>query len=527
MAHKLLSTDLEAWPGNPTQVRERSLTTATQPIRSRPSDAAGSSSERPSPLSQAFGDWVKALHPDDRWVLVMLDGILPQLIQGLLAKGPTLRTGDAVDVERAIQSLLQPVGCAAVEAAWSLQGHDRRPEQTPNCPHCGRRGRLKDSAREHIITTLFGPTKLRQPYYVCPACHRGWSLGEDPWHLGPGKLSPVMTQIVADAGARLAFGEAADLLKRVLAVEVDDNTVERTTENMGLIVEARANLRVEDPAPPEHPDPGSDVLLVCADGGRVHAGGQWREAKCVAVATLGPKTVVDADTGRQRLVPGDKHYAATITDSDDFFANRVRPLAEDFGIHHPRVKQVVLLADGGAWIEQRWSTLGLSADVEVVDILDIRHLEEHLHACADAVFGQHTPPAEAWARQMSETVRANGPKPVLHAVDALVPPNPEAAEEVSRLHGYLTRNAHRLEYPSFLARKLPIGSGLVEAEVKVVVNQRAKRSGMRWTVPGAQAVLALRALVLSAPACLERFWATHPQTARLPINLLPGSGRAA
>lgn len=179
----------------------------------------------------------------------------------------------------------------------------------------------------------------------------------------------------------------------------------------------------------------------------------------------------------------------------------------------------MLLADGGAWIEQRWSTLGLSADVEVVDILDIRHLEEHLHACADAVFGQHTPPAEAWARQMSETVRANGPKPVLQAVDALVPPNPEAAEEVRRLHGHLTANAHRLEYPSFLARKLPIGSGLVEAEVKVVVNQRAKRSGMRWTVPGAQAVLALRALVLSAPACLERFWATHPRTARLPMKL--------
>ena len=104
-----------------------------------------------------------------------------------------------------------------------------------------------------------------------------------------------------------------------------------------------------------------------------------------------------------------------------------------------------------------------------------------------------------------------GARQPAQAVDALVPPNPEAAKEVSRLHGYLTRNAHRLDYPSFLDRKLPIGSGLVEAEVKGVVNQRAKRSGMRWTVPGTRAVLALRALVLSAAACLQRFGATQPQ----------------
>ena len=65
---------------------------------------------------------------------------------------------------------------------------------------------------------------------------------------------------------------------------------------------------------------------------------------------------------------------------------------------------------------------------------------------------------------------------------------------------------------------------MVEAEV---VNQRAKLSGMRWSPQGAEAVLALRALVLSAPSSLEAFWNTHPQLARLPTALLPGSGKAA
>ena len=55
----------------------------------------------------------------------------------------------------------------------------------------------------------------------------------------------------------------------------------------------------------------------------------------------------------------------------------------------------------------------------------------------------------------------------------------DAAEQVRLLRGYLQANAHRLDYPAYVAQGLPIGSGVVKAEVKVVVNQRAKRSGMR------------------------------------------------
>ena len=378
-----------------------------------------------------------------------------------------------------------------MEGTWSLQGHDRPPATPPTCGHCGHRLRLVDSARPRHLTTPFGPkTRLPRPYYVCPDGHHGWAAGDEAWHLGPGHLSPAMTQIVAEAGARLAFGEAARLLGRTLGVTIDDNDVERTTENMGMLVDAQAALRAEAPAPEQPPDPGSDVLLLCVDGGRVHAGGEWREAKCAAVAALGPKTVVDDRTGRSRLVVGDKHYAATIASSDDFFSQRVRPLAEDFGLHHPRVHTVALLADGGPWIEKRWGTLGIPPTIAVVDILDIRHLEEHLHACADAVFGEHTPRAEAWAKDLSAAVRRQGPAPLRQALQKLHPQTKKAKARARRFGRYVEANAHRLDYPSYRAQGLPIGSGLVEAEVKTVVNQRAKRSGMRWSVPGAQALLA-------------------------------------
>ena len=43
----------------------------------------------------------------------------------------------------------------------------------------------------------------------------------------------------------------------------------------------------------------------------------------------------------------------------------------------------------------------------------------------------------------------------------------------------------------------PIGSGTVESACKVVVQQRMKQAGMRWSRSGAQTMLALRCALLS------------------------------
>ena len=54
-----------------------------------------------------------------------------------------------------------------------------------------------------------------------------------------------------------------------------------------------------------------------------------------------------------------------------------------------------------------------------------------------------------------------------------------------------------MRYADFRKRGLPIGSGVVEAACKCIVNARLKRSGMRWTRGGGQNVLNLRVRVQS------------------------------
>ena len=49
-----------------------------------------------------------------------------------------------------------------------------------------------------------------------------------------------------------------------------------------------------------------------------------------------------------------------------------------------------------------------------------------------------------------------------------------------------------MNYPDFRAKGFFVGSGVIEAGCKSVVGQRLKRSGMFWTVRGANYIIALR-----------------------------------
>ena len=61
-----------------------------------------------------------------------------------------------------------------------------------------------------------------------------------------------------------------------------------------------------------------------------------------------------------------------------------------------------------------------------------------------------------------------------------------------------------MRYPEFCAIGLCTSTGVVEAGCKRAIGTRLKRSGMHWTVAGADAIIALRGCQLSAR--FEDFW---------------------
>ena len=81
--------------------------------------------------------------------------------------------------------------------------------------------------------------------------------------------------------------------------------------------------------------------------------------------------------------------------------------------------------------------------------------------------------------------------------------HPEWTEPICTEANYFESNKERMRYPEFREQGLFIGSGVIEAGCKTVLG-RLKRSGMFWTVRGANAIIALRCCELSGR--FEDYW---------------------
>ncbi len=88
----------------------------------------------------------------------------------------------------------------------------------------------------------------------------------------------------------------------------------------------------------------------------------------------------------------------------------------------------------------------------------------------------------------------------------------ESGEEARKNIEYFSSNRRRMDYPKFRAMGRCVASGVVEGACKNIVGNRLKQDGMRWTVNGANAIIALRCAVESNR--FDDFW--ERRTAAVP-----------
>ena len=80
----------------------------------------------------------------------------------------------------------------------------------------------------------------------------------------------------------------------------------------------------------------------------------------------------------------------------------------------------------------------------------------------------------------------------------------QVQEAVRLTISYFENNRACMRYAHFRRQALFVGSGVIEAGCKTIVGQRLKQSGMRWSLRGANAIIALRCAQLSGR--WEEFW---------------------
>lgn len=80
-------------------------------------------------------------------------------------------------------------------------------------------------------------------------------------------------------------------------------------------------------------------------------------------------------------------------------------------------------------------------------------------------------------------------------------------EAVDACERYLTRHLDQLHYDTALDNGWPIATGAVEGACRHLITDRLDVTGARWGLPGAEAVLRLRAVVSNGD--LDPYWRYH------------------
>ena len=144
-------------------------------------------------------------------------------------------------------------------------------------------------------------------------------------------------------------------------------------------------------------------------------------------------------------------------------------------------------------------------------ILDWMHASEYLWKAAYLWLPESSPEAAAWVERQQKRFREGGVKDVIReirrrATDGTIrgKAKREAAQKIA---AYYETNRNRMRYDRYRRMGLPIGTGAVEGACRHLVKDRMERSGMRWTVAGAQAILTLRGIYVSEH--WERFWTCY------------------
>lgn len=234
---------------------------------------------------------------------------------------------------------------------------------------------------------------------------------------------------------------------------------------------------------------------------RKRPGDVYREVKVGAVfvaepgrkrSAVAPGVFVDA--------AGPKAYVSRRRSVGEF-APLLYALAQQHGL--AQAQEVVILGDGAPWI---WNLVAEHFPT-AVQIVDLWHAKQHVWQVANAVFGANTATGAAWAKQQCQLLEEGNIEALVEAIALLpsIPPPPTSTHSIpEQAMGYFITHAARMRYPVFRAQGMHIGSGIAEAACKTVVSTRMKRSGMRWTPAGLDAVLALRTAQLNGS--FDAFW---------------------
>jgi hypothetical protein len=419
---------------------------------------------------------------------------------------------DLEAIETGLRAALHQAGSAALTELLRYEAPAADQHQLP-CP-CGHRAQYQ-GLRSKPVLTVVGPARVERPYYLCSRCHQGQFPADAELDIVETESSPGVRRMQALVGQAAPFDHGREQIKVLAGLEVTTKAVERTAEVLGGDIAQRQQQEIQRavqldlPIVVGEPIPvlylqldgtGVPVVKKETEGRKGKTDGQpahTREAKLGCVFT---QTTWDEE-GYAIRDPDSTTYTGAIETAGEFGR---RLYLEAWKRGWSRAAKKVVIGDGAEWI---WN-IAKDHFPGAIQIVDIFHARQHLWELARLLFPHDSKRRNQWIGLHQKRWLDQGKIAKLVAsLRSLQPADCELAKKIRNDADYFATNAARMQYPRFRKQHLFVGSGVIEAGCKTVIAHRFKRSGMFWTVRGANAILALRCCHLNGR--FEDYWAAR------------------
>jgi hypothetical protein len=359
--------------------------------------------------------------------------------------------------------------------------------------------------------SIFGKLTFARAYFYQPG-----QVGQCPLDRALSLPERCYSDLLMESAELLsadgAYDKSVQVLHRLLDLDVPQSALETSVSEHSRTVKAFYRQKAKFPTDEEGP-----ILVAQADGkgvpmvrretapvkARLRKGDKKtrkKEAIAIAVYTIAPyrrtsQDVINALFKKgtacpKRPVPCHKQIFASLDGKDLALQRLAQWVNRREGPHlHTRVA----LTDGAEAL-QRHMQAKLPGFTLVLDII---HVAEHLWQAGTALYGETDAQRDAWVEAQMYDLLCSHTDAVIQRLDEqaqALPLSSSAGKVLRQVAHYLERNRDYMDYAEYLHQGWPIATGVIEGTCRHLVKDRMELSGMRWTVTGAGALLALRAV---------------------------------
>ncbi len=389
-------------------------------------------------------------------------------------------------------------------------------EQTPACPYCGEKQRRLEGTVRRSIATTFGRVQVPRRRFRCQGCWHRWCPANSLFsELKGGTVSQPLREAAMLAGCSWPYRVASRQLQKLSGAQISAEEIRLLTNRGGKqrAVQQQGEAEQVCSSPAQEgslAEKAEQPMLVGLDGGwvcsREQRGGMEGKVAvvCSHIEDLPMPTYSSTFSWSERgprRPPRQRHrlkrrrYVATFGPSQHL-GKLARAAARS--VSEETTRPVVVVADGAKWIKTEQARHFPQATC----ILDWAHLWREVGGAIRAV---------ARAKPLSQRERDyqlymhrswlwhGGVDQAVQGLRTLGIGLPaEALEPITKAITYLENQRPWISsYEHWRKLGYPVGSGMIERAVTLVINRRMKKRGMRWCRPNATAVVALRTDLLN------------------------------